>query len=199
MEEFENKLNENESSTQPKDDKQQNNINPEKKSFLNKIWNVIKNNLLSSLLFIILIVFVFWSFIKMNTDKKQSLKDKTELTTKYEVKIDSIKLKSIEFSSMVFSWSVRSELIRNNIENLNQLFTVYVKESDATLIQLVDLKTNKIIISTDKQFEGNAFEAPKDTNLDQQFTTTSESKTRIYTPIMGFNNKIGLLVVEISK
>ena len=176
-----------------------NNTIPKNKSFLNKIWTAIKKNPFSSFLLIVLILFTSWSFIKMNLDKKQYENDKKELITKYDSTIDSLKIKSNEFSAKVFSWSVRSELIRENIENLNQLCTIYVKESNATLIQLVDLKNNKIVISTDKQFEGNTFVATENKNFSQQFTQTSDTKTTIYTPIMGFNSEIGILIVEISK
>lgn len=170
-----------------------------KKNKKHKMWNVMKKNPLTAFLLIVLVVFIGWSTIKMSIDKNQFKKDKIELIAKYESKIDSIKIKNIEFSSKVFSWSVRSELLRQNLENLNQLFTVFVKESDADLVQLVDMKDNKIIISTDKQFEGKIFKLAMSMNLNKQTTVRTDLKTTIYTPIMGFNNNIGLLIVNISK
>ena len=170
-----------------------------KKTFMQKIGNVIKNNPFSSMLLIALITCVISANFKINNNKKQFEKEKIELTTKYDQKIDSLELKNIEFSSEVFSWSVRSELLRKNVENLNQLFTVFVKESNANLVQLVNLENNTFTISTDKQFEGNSFVMPANLDLNQQRTIVSDSKTIIYTPIMGFTDKIGLLIVEMSK
>ena len=170
-----------------------------KKTFMQKIGNVIKNNPLSTVLLLGLIACVIWANCRINNDKKQFEKDKIELTTKYESQIDSLQLKNIEFSAKVFSWSVRSELLRKNVENLNQLFTVFVKESNANLVQLVNLENNTFTISTDKQFEGNSFVMPANIDLNQQRTVVSGSKTIIYTPIMGFTDKIGLLIVEVSK
>ena len=89
--------------------------------------------------------------------------------------------------------------IRSYYENLNQLFTYYVKNSSTNLVQLVDLKENKIIISTNKQFEGELFTLTTSVDLNKQTTVNTDSKTIIYTPIMGFNDAIGLLIVSVDK
>ncbi len=200
MKKDENELNENKNSEQAKTMQQRPKADGIKKqTVMQKIWNVIKKNPLSSVLLIALIACIIWANFRINSDKKQFEKDKIELTTKYELQIDSLELKNIEFSSKVFSWSVRSELLRKNVENLNQLFTVFVKESNANLIQLVNLDDNTITISTDKQYEGKSFVVPANVDLNEQRTVVSDSKTIIYTPVMGYTNKIGLLIVEISK
>jgi len=170
-----------------------------KKTIAKKIWVVTKKNPFTTILLIVLIAFISWSTIKMNYDKYQFEKDKIQIIENYTSKIDSIKLNNIQFSSTVFSWSVRSELIRQNMENLNQLFTYYVKNSSVNLVQLVDLKENKIIISTNKQFEGELFTLTTSVNLNKQTTVITDSKTIIYTPIMGFNDAIGLLIVSVDK
>ena len=179
--------------------KQQNTGGVQKTTFMQKSWNVIKKHPLSFVLFIALVVCVVWATYRINSDKKQYEKDKIELTTKYEIQIDSLELKSIEFSSTVFSWSVRSELLRENVENLNQLLTVYVKESNANLVQLVNLEDKIITISSDKQYEGNSFVIPANTDLTKQRTVVSDSKMTVYTPVMGYTGSIGLLIVEILK
>lgn len=170
-----------------------------KKTIAKKIWVVTKKNPFTTILLIVLIAFISWSTIKMNYDKYQFEKDKIQIIENYTSKIDSIKLNNIQFSSTVFSWSVRSELIRQNMENLNQLFTYYVKNSSTNLVQLVDLKENKIIISTNKQFEGELFTLTTSVDLNKQTTVNTDSKTIIYTPIMGFNDAIGLLIVSVDK
>jgi len=190
----------NKSSEMPKHENVQHEKGLSKKvSYISKVWGVIKKNPVSSVLLISLVVVFIWFFAKVNIDKKQFEKEKRELISMHVFKIDSLQLKNIEFSSMVFSWSVRSELLRKNMENLNQLFTNFVKESNANLVQLVNPEDNTIIISTDKQFEGNIFIMPENVSVDKQATIAIGAKTRILTPVMGFTNRIGLLVVEISK
>lgn len=169
------------------------------RSFMQNLWSFIKKNPVCSLIFISLIISISWASIKISILENQFKKERIGLTADYELKIDQLKLKNIMFSSKVFSWSVRSELIRENKENLSELFTSYVKGSEANLAQLVDYKSNKIIISTDRQFEGNKFIIPPKMNLNQQVKVESGKKTTLYTPIMGFNERIGLLIVEFKK
>ena len=179
--------------------KQQNTGGVQKTTFMQKSWNVIKKHPLSFVLLIALIACIIWANFRINSDNKQYVKDKIELTTKYEIQIDSLVLKNIEFSSTVFSWSVRSELLRKNVENLNQLLTVYVKVSDANLVQLVNLEDKIITISSDKQYEGNRFVIPANIDLTKQRTVVSDSNITVYTPVMGYTGAIGLLIVEILK
>ena len=171
----------------------------EKVSFLSKVWKAIKKNPFTAILVVLLIVISSWLSIKLLVERNQYEKAKTEMVNQYETQIDSIQLKNIEFASRVFSWSVRSELMRENAENLNQLFNVFVKDSNAQLVQLINLETNTIQISTDKQFEGNAYTVPSELNMEEQFNISVDDKVTIFTPIMGLNNKIGLLMVEFKK
>lgn len=170
----------------------------DKDDFSKKSWDIVKKNPVTFFLLIILIAFVGWSTIRMSIYKKQFKKERAELIAKYEFETERLKLKSLMFSSKVFSWSVRSELIRENFGNLNQLFNVYAKESGADLAQLISLKNKKIIISTDKKFQGDKFILPASVNLSQQFTASSGSITTIYTPIIGYTNDNALLVVSVS-
>ena len=82
---------------------------------------------------------------------------------------------------------------------MNQLLIVYVKESNANLVQLVNLEDKIITISSDKQYEGNSFVIPANTDLTKQRTVVSDSKMTVYTPVMGYTGTIGLLIVEILK
>ena len=167
-----------------------------KNGFGKRIVNFLMNNKLAVLLFIILIVVFAWLSIKNSQQERQFLQEKTELQTNYETKIDSLKVDYITFASEVFSWSVRSEMLRNNEENLNQLVSAFVKKSNVSLVQIVDMKDKKVILSSDKKYEGEAYTG----NLDQSDSetvvqTNQEGKQQIITPIMGFNSKIGILVV----
>jgi len=90
-------------------------------------------------------------------------------------------------------------MLRGNIDNLNQLFNVFIKDSGASLIQLINAEDNTILISSDKKFEGGKFKIPSDINLNGPTTVTGSSKVIVYTPVMGFNERIGLLMVESSR
>ncbi|MFN3639468.1 MAG: hypothetical protein ACK4UK_00985, partial [Flavobacterium sp.] len=95
----------------------------------------------------------------------------------------------------VFSWSVRSELLRDNTENLNQLLTVFVQQSGADLVQIVHPTTNLVVISSDKKFEGSESTETELSSLTHTQVLSQENSVKIMTPVMGFNDTIGILIV----
>ena len=121
------------------------------------------------------------------------------MITQYESKIDSLQIKHLEFATEVFSWSVRSELLRENTENLNQLLTVFVQQSGADLVQLVNPKDNIVLLSSDKKFEGTSLETSAFSNLTSTTVYTEANSVKIVSPVMGFNDKIGVLLVVLNK
>lgn len=161
-----------------------------------KFWQAIKKHPLVYILLLLLIIVIAWATIKISLDKKRYNTEKSQIIQKYEVKIDSLLLNNIQFSSLVFSWSIRTEMMRNNEENLSQLVNIFVKESKTDLVKLVDVENLSILISSDKKYEGEKFIVPLTLNIKEQKTISTSEKTTIYTPIMGFNSIIGLLVVE---
>ena len=173
----------------------------------NKFLDFIKKNIIAVLLAIILIIVLIWYSVKISADEKEYEKERTELVTnaknersalitKYESEKDSLQIKNLESSSKIFSWSVRSELMRNNTENLNQLLNEFVRESGADLVQLIDPKTNKITLSSDKKFEGMEYAHKIDYELTEPQTLREEDVVKIITPVMGLNSALGILIVQ---
>ena len=176
----------------------------------NKLLDFVKKNIVAVLLAIILIIVLIWYSIKIGTIEKQYEEERTELVTKSEneksalitkhaTEKDSMQIKNLESESRIFSWSVRSELMRNNTENLNQLVNAFVRESGADLVQLIDPKTNKISLSSDKKFEGLDYPQKMDYSQTEPHILKEEGGIKIITPVMGLNNAIGILIVQINK
>ena len=174
----------------------------------NKLLDFFKKNIVAVLLAIILIIVLIWYSVKISADEKEFERERTEmvtksknersaLITKYEAEIDSLQIKNLESASKIFSWSVRSELMRNNTENLNQLVNEFVRESGADLVQLIDPKTNKITLSSDKKFEGTDYAQKIDYALTEPQTLREEDGIKIITPVMGLNSALGILIVQI--
>lgn len=157
------------------------------------------NNKVATVLTVLLLVVFIWFSIKISINEKNFNNEKTQLITQYESKIDSLQIKHLEFATEVFSWSVRSELLRNNTENLNQLLSVFVRQSGADLVQLVNPKDNIVLLSSDKKFEGTSLETTAFSNLTSTTVYTEENSVKIVSPVMGFNDKIGVLIVELKK
>lgn len=161
-----------------------------------KVITFIMANKLTIFLILCLVVVFSWLSIKNSSLDKQFQREKTELITVYNYRIDSLKLEHLRFATEVFSWSVRSELLRDNTENLNQLLTIFVQHSGANLVQIVHPTNNLILLSSDKKFEGSQTQETELSTLTQTRVLSQENTFKILTPIMGFNDKIGVLLVE---
>ena len=162
-----------------------------------KVNPFFKKNFISVFLALVLVVVLIWFSIKVKSDARHFENEKSQLITLYETQIDSLQIKHLEFASTVFSWSVRSELLRDNVENLSQLLTVFVKESGADLVQLVNPGNNLILLSSDKKYEGNTYNKNLDFEIENSVVLKQDGVVRIITPVMGFNSTIGILIVEI--
>ncbi len=155
-----------------------------------------KKNIISVILLLTIFIVYLWFSVKISNTTKRYENEKIQLITKFETERDSLRIRYLEFASKVFSWSVRSELLRNNLENLNQLVTIFAKESDADLMQLVNPVDNVVMISSDKKLEGKLYNQKLDS--DKSAIIKGEGLVQLITPVMGFNGKVGVLVVEIK-
>lgn len=170
-----------------------------KRTFTDKLITFFKNNKAATFLTIVLLVVFIWFSVKIRINEKNFNNEKTQLITQYESEIDSLQIKHLEFATEVFSWSVRSELLRDNTENLNQLLTVFVKKSGADLVQLINPEDKVVLLSSDKKYEGSPFIGNLDFDIKESLILKEEGRVKIIIPVMGFTSKIGILVVEINR
>ncbi|MBK5193345.1 MAG: hypothetical protein JJE07_09040 [Flavobacteriaceae bacterium] len=181
-----------------KQDKQPDKKVVKKNDSPNWLLSFIKKNIVSVLLVLALIVILIWFSAKNSENNRQFEKEKTSLIATYESEKDSLQIVNLEAAAKIFSWSVRSELLRNNTENLNQLVNAFVKESGADLVQLIDPETNKIILSSDKKFEGSEYAQKIDFGLKEPHTLKEDGGIKIITPVMGLNTALGILIIQIN-
>lgn len=165
----------------------------------NKLVAFLKNHKAATVLVVLLVVVFIWLSVIIRVNESNFNNEKTQLIAQYESKIDSLKIKHLEFATEVFSWSVRSELLRNNTENLSQLLTIFIKESGADLVQLINPEDKMVLLSSDKKFEGNPYSGNLDFESDNLIVLKEGGAVKIITSVMGFNNKIGVLIVELKK
>ncbi len=167
--------------------------------FKAKIVAFFKNNKAATALTVILLVVFIWFSIKIRIDEKKFNNEKTQLITQYESKIDSLQINHLTFATEVFSWSVRSELLRKNTENLNQLLTIFVKESGSDLVQIVNVEDKIVLLSSNKKFEGVKYSGFLNFEIKKTVVLEEAGVVKIITPVMGFNKMIGILIVELRK
>lgn len=167
--------------------------------FKYKMIAFIKNNKAITFLSICLVTVVIWFSIKMLVNERNFNTENIRLKNQYENTIDSLQINYLGFATNVFSWSVRSELLRKNTENLNQLVTVFVQESGAELVQIINPEDTIVLISSDKKFEGAKFSSLLNVELHNSTIVDENGIVKIITPVMGFNSMIGIVIVQIRK
>lgn len=161
----------------------------------NKILDFLLRNKATLFFIILLIVVVVWALIKINVMEHRFTKEKEALTYAYELQIDSLTVSHLELTSKVFSWGIRSEMMHQNQEQINQFFLNYIKETDVICLSLIDPQTNMIILSTDKTQEGRILSLV-DLSQDGTVSIVEDSVFSVVTSIMGLNSKIGILKID---
>lgn len=171
----------------------------EKPSFLKRIRKALWKHKLSSLLALLLILVLIWSAIRLKRSEKQHEAVTSTLINQYELQIDSIQIANMILTVRVFTWAIRGELIRNNLDQVDQYFTRFIKEPQIARLQLIHPDSLRIILSTNRKDEGMILEDKGLSEVDKITIQTDSTGVRLINPIMGLDEKIGLLIVEVVK
>lgn len=156
------------------------------------IWK----HLLTILFALAAISVLFWGWFSMRSLKAQFQEEQALLRDSFETRIDTLQLEGMELTAKVLSWAIRSEVSRENIEQVNQFFLQFIKDAHVSKAQYIDAETGAILISTDKKDEGTTILNPMVLKAEKQFAEQDSLHWRIATPVMGLNQKLGVLIVE---
>ncbi|WP_158728819.1 MULTISPECIES: hypothetical protein [unclassified Flavobacterium] len=109
------------------------------------------------------------------------------------------KTEGLKQLSKAYIWAIRKELMTNNLEQVNLYAIDMVKEKG---FQSIIVCNNKgvVVSATNKKQEGKLFSSFGKSNY-LQFQETkvesiNDSTLVVASPIMGFNSKLGTLIVE---
>lgn len=99
----------------------------------------------------------------------------------------------------VLAWAVRDQLIRNNLDQIDQYLNELVKLRDTERVVLVS-DEGKLLVSTDKRLESEeASEIYPAEILDLPVTTIKSDvggKKLLVVPVMGLNKRLGTVVIS---
>ena len=144
----------------------------------------------------VLVIVSLWAFIKISLLENKFKKDTLKLKSDYENKIDSLTTNQLMLSSKVFSWAIRSELTRENKEQVNQFFLNFIKEPGVGKVEFVNALDGRVMLSTNKKDEGLVFPNQVALATTETINYRNDSVLSIVSPVMGLNNKLGVLVIE---
>jgi hypothetical protein len=146
---------------------------------------------------------IAWKFIavgKVESDMAKKLESERVLITQQAREYaDQQYVKEEERFGQVLSWAVRGELIRNNIDQIDQYLSEIVRMKDTERVVLIG-EDGQLLVSTDKRLEeakGTEIFPKEILNL-QRISVKSDvdGKKILVVPVMGLNKKIATLVVS---
>lgn len=156
---------------------------------------ILRNKMVFTLLLVIVVISL-WALIKISIMQNHYKKETLKLKSDYENRIDSLTTKQIMLTSKVFSWAIRSELTRENKEQVNQFFLSYIKEPGVSNVKFVNSPDSKVTLSTDKKDEGTVYTNQIVLMATETINFKNDSILTVVTPVMGLNNKLGVLLIE---
>jgi hypothetical protein len=155
------------------------------KSKLDYKWYIIFALILTS------VVIYFYKNYQISETKR-------EITVKADsiIKIQNATL--LKALSKPLIWSTRTELLKQQIDNLDILNSDLVKEKNILSINVVDID-GIIINSTNKKLEGSI--APDNYKEYLATDTTkvervNDSLTLVIAPVMGYQSKLGVIILN---
>nr|WP_294897667.1 hypothetical protein [uncultured Pedobacter sp.] len=104
----------------------------------------------------------------------------------------------LTMSAKPLVWAIRSEMLRNNLDEIDVFNTDLVKEKNVMEVTLLNA-VGKIINSTDKKLEGTM---AQDTYMNYLKTDSvkvfalSDSTARLVAPVMGYQSKLGVVILN---
>lgn len=156
---------------------------------------------LGLLLLFLLCVSLIYSFFKVRGLESDFNDRQVEIVKKYDFKIDSLSVSNITLTAKVFTWAIRSEMTRENMEQVDQFFLNFIKEKNVEKIKLINPSSGMILLSTDKKEEGEIYADLDNLKFAQDsiYIQTNEDSHIVYCPVMGLDKKIGVLIIDIAK
>lgn len=137
----------------------------------------------------VVIVF-FWKDIEGNYEKKAVIKAAS-------AQLLENNRQSLMVLSKPLAWSIRSEMMRGNMEQVDLLISDLVKERNFQFIHILGLDGN-VVLSTNKKLEGMPVDIvsvndalPNDSTV---VINEADDVVVVVTPVMGYDSKLGTLV-----
>ncbi len=149
----------------------------------------------SFLLLLGFIIYLAWSQFQLFSIKKE----KIELEKHYTELLDDLENKNYQQLAQVFSWVIRSDMMRNNLDQVEQYLLKITENSQIEKAYIVNHNNREIVLSNNNNEVGLEMNDANFQNLkESQFFLLNDLQKRFITPITDFNKQIGALVIEIK-
>lgn len=140
-----------------------------------------------------------WKNSQISNVREEAAREKQMIQNRAKTLIINSHKEHLKLLAKPYVWAVRSELMQGNINQVNLYANEMVKEKNFLSIIVANNK-GIIISSTNKKNEGKEFtSAGKPEYLSADTTVVekiNDSLLIMSSPIMGFNNKLGTLMIN---
>lgn len=159
-----------------------------------------KTFLITLVVFLVLLSALWiWKSVEIRNLKKAAETRQNELQQQASRELVSTHEEHLKLLAKPFVWAVRSEMMRDNMSQVNLYMSEMVREKNFELVALVNEK-GMIISSTNKKNEGQPFSTiGKSSDLytdNTNLQTEQNSMVSMTSPVMGFNNRLGTLFIK---
>lgn len=157
-----------------------------------------KRNFLALFLLILMIIGGTWGFLSYKISINRYKNTITELKAKQQEELDSIKVANVKDISNTLALAVRSEMINENMHQINQYFIQTVKMLDVRRVVLANPTDGTILLSTDKKDNNTVFKNQKLIQAQKAIIDIVNGSKYVATPIMGLNSQLGTLIIQVN-
>src|SRR5690554_6390664 len=157
-----------------------------------------KRHFLSLFLLTLLIVSVAWGYFANRSTVSNYEKQITTLTQKHETELQRLKVEHIKQLSNTLALAVRSEMIAENMNQVNQYFLQTLKTFELEKAIVVDHNNGNVILSTNKKDDETVF-------VNKDLVDAKESMTKVYNNntyaailAIGLNSQLVVLILPMD-
>lgn len=163
-----------------------------------------------SLLLAVLLIIVFaWQRVAVNRAEARLAAERQSMSQQFEADRAALDARLKEFAlgqdqtaltrfGTALAWAVRGELIRNNLDQVDQYFAELVRMPRVQRVVLAG-QDGKVLVATDRKFLGQPvtqLHPAEVLTTPQVVAQTTPQGSRLVIPVMGLNARLGTVVVE---
>jgi Arc/MetJ family transcription regulator len=151
-----------------------------------------------ALLALLLVGAYVWKVVAVRALEARLLSERGESS---EAKRQALSVQArdlLRLTARPLAWAVRAEMLRGNLDAVDDYFREFVRERGVTSLLLVG-KDGRIALATNRKLETQPAETVVSKALLEASDVTSEesgTSFRLAVPIMGLDSRLGLLVVD---
>ena len=150
------------------------------------------------ILILIALGMYLWKVLAVRNLQEKMELQRTEMIQDRKDALDNQAGEILRLSVLPLDWAVRSEMMRGNLSQVDDYFREFVQEAGVQTVFLIDSK-NKVILATNRKLEtqsGDRVVSSAIMEAEDAVIERTESRIRLGIPIMSFNEKLGILVVD---